>query len=167
MRPFIAELSRVADTLVAAYPNAGLPNAIGQYDEEPQETRALHRANGRLGPGQHRRRLLRHHAGAHPAIAEDGGEGLTRARGPERPVAHAAVRARAVRDGRLMRPTFVNVGERTNVTGSARFRKLITDGDYDRRPVGRAPAGRGGAQVIDVNMDEGLLDRRGDGPSST
>ena len=72
MRPHIAELSRVADTLVAAYPNAGLPNAIGQYDEEPHETGHHLHEWAESGHGQHRRRLLRHHARPHPPRGRGG-----------------------------------------------------------------------------------------------
>ena len=72
MRPFIAEMSRVADTLVAAYPNAGLPNEMGQYDEQPHQTAHAGRGVGEGRAGQHSGRLLWHDAGSHPACRRVG-----------------------------------------------------------------------------------------------
>ena len=65
MRPYVAELSRIADCFVHAYPNAGLPNAFGEYDEEPEDTAEVLGEFARVGPDQRRRRVLRHHAGPH------------------------------------------------------------------------------------------------------
>lgn len=157
MRPHLAELSTVADTLICAYPNAGLPNEMGQYDETPEEMAAQ--------------------------VAEFAREGLVNVVGgccgstPE----HIAAIARAVADlppraipeiePRLrlsgLEPfvktddiPFVNVGERTNVTGSARFRKLITNGDYAAALDVARDQVENGAQIIDVNMDEGLIDSK-------
>ena len=164
MRAHIAELARIADTLICAYPNAGLPNEFGDYDESPEGMAGARRVR-RGRPGQHRRRLLRHHAGAHP--------------GDRRGVA-ACRRGWCRRPSRLrlsgLEPfmltpeiTFVNIGERTNVTGSAKFRKLIMAGDYaaaldvardqvaERRPDhrrqhGRGPAGCEAAMVTFLNL---------------
>ncbi|UFM64354.1 methionine synthase [Paracoccus sp. MA] len=157
MRPHLAELSGVADTLICAYPNAGLPNEMGQYDESPEEMAAQ--------------------------VAEFAREGLVNVVGgccgstPE----HIAAIARAVADlppraipeiePRLrlsgLEPfvktddiPFVNVGERTNVTGSAKFRKLITNGDYAAALDVARDQVENGAQIIDVNMDEGLIDSK-------
>ena len=155
MRAHIAELGRLADTFVCAYPNAGLPNEFGYYDESPEFMAEL----------------LGEFADAGLVNVVGGCCGTT----PEHIAAIAeAVAGKAPREipevPRQLRLSglesfaltpeipFVNVGERTNVTGSAKFRKLITAGDYAAAlDIARAQV-ENGAQVIDVNMDEGLLD---------
>ncbi len=155
MRAHIAELARVCDTLICAYPNAGLPNEFGHYHESPED-------------------MARH-------LGEFADTGLINIVGgccgttPE----HISAIAEAVR-GKKPRPIpepaqllrlsglepftltpqipFVNVGERTNVTGSAKFRKLVTAGDYTAALAIARDQVENGAQIIDVNMDEGLLD---------
>ncbi len=155
MRAHIAEIARVADTLVCAYPNAGLPNEFGLYDESPAAMAEM----------------LGEFASAGLVNIVGGCCGTT----PE----HIRAIAEAVRDKtprkipelpRQLRLSglepftltpeipFVNIGERTNVTGSAKFRKLITAGDYAAALVVARDQVENGAQVIDVNMDEGLLD---------
>ncbi|NBN63340.1 methionine synthase [Pannonibacter tanglangensis] len=155
MRAHIADLSRVAQTLVCAYPNAGLPNEFGEYDESPE----------------HMARLVGEFAASGLVNIVGGCCGTT--------PAHIKAIAEAVADKaprklpdvpRLMRLSglepfvltpeikFVNVGERTNVTGSARFRKLIKEGDYTAALDVARQQVENGAQIIDVNMDEGLLD---------
>jgi len=155
MRAHVAEIGRVADTFVCAYPNAGLPNEFGYYDESPEFMAGL----------------LGEFADAGLVNVVGGCCGTT----PE----HIAAIARAV-DGKTPRAIpdvpkqlrlsglesfaltpeipFVNVGERTNVTGSAKFRKLVTAGDYAAALAVARDQVENGAQVIDVNMDEGLLD---------
>ncbi len=117
MRPHLAELSRVADTLVCAYPNAGLPNAFGGYDETPEETAEFIARVRPLGPRQRRRRVLRHDAGAYRARSRDAVDGI----GPrEVPEAKPYMRLSGLEPFVLTPETnFVNIGERTNVTGSA------------------------------------------------
>ncbi len=155
LRPYIEELARVADTCVCAYPNAGLPNAFGEYDEAPRETADILReyaesglvniVGGCCGTTPEHIRLLRE------AVA---------GRAPRR-IALLPVKCRLagleplnIDDESL----FVNVGERTNVTGSAKFRKLIEAGDYGAALEVARQQVTSGAQVIDVNMDEGMLD---------
>jgi len=155
MRAHIAEIGRVADTFVCAYPNAGLPNEFGYYDESPEFMAGL----------------LGEFADAGLVNVVGGCCGTT----PEHIAAIAkAVAGKAPRQvpelPRQLRLSgleafaltpeipFVNVGERTNVTGSAKFRKLITAGDYAGALVVARDQVENGAQVIDVNMDEGLLD---------
>ena len=155
LRAHIQEISRIADTHVSAHPNAGLPNAFGEYDETP-ETMAAH---------------LREWATSGLLNIVGGCCGTT----PE----HIKAIADAVRDiapraipspAPLLRlsglepmtvgpdTNFVNVGERTNVTGSAKFAKLILEGNYSEALVVARQQVESGAQLIDVNMDEGLLD---------
>ncbi|NVO12543.1 MAG: methionine synthase [Rhodoplanes sp.] len=155
MRAHIAELSRVADTLVCAYPNAGLPNEFGLYDESPEFMAGL----------------LAEFASAGLVNVVGGCCGTTPAH--IRAIAQA-VAGKAPREVAQPKPflrlaglepftltpeiPFVNVGERTNVTGSAKFRKLIKAGDYAAALSVARDQVENGAQVIDVNMDEGLLD---------
>jgi 5-methyltetrahydrofolate--homocysteine methyltransferase len=155
LRPYVQELARVADTYVCAYPNAGLPNAFGEYDETPQETAEilcefaasgmLNIVGGCCGTTPEHIRLIR-----------DSVQTLTRRTVPALPVKCrlAGLEPLSIDDESL----FVNVGERTNVTGSAKFRKLIEAGDYAAAlDVARQQVANG-AQMVDVNMDEGMLD---------
>ncbi|MFL5125432.1 MAG: methionine synthase, partial [Microvirga sp.] len=155
MRAHIEEIAKVADTLVCAYPNAGLPNEFGLYDERPEATAAM----------------LAEFADAGFVNIVGGCCGTT----PDHIAAiAAAVKGKAPREvperAPLMRLSglepfvltkdipFVNIGERTNVTGSAKFRKLITGGDFAAALDVARDQVANGAQIIDVNMDEGLLD---------
>ncbi|GAW48363.1 B12-dependent methionine synthase [Nocardioides sp. PD653] len=155
MRPYIAELSRLADTFVSCYPNAGLPNAFGEYDEAPEETSAIigeFAASGLVN-------LVGGCCGTTPAhiaaiaAAVDGKDRRT-------PVEVApAMRLSGLEPFAITEDSlFVNVGERTNITGSAKFRNLIKAGDYDTALTVAAQQVENGAQVIDVNMDEGMID---------
>ena len=149
------ELSRIADTHVCAYPNAGLPNAFGEYDETPAQTAEILREFATSGFLN----MLGGCCGTTPdhirAMA------LAVADVPPRVVPTIA---RACRLSGLEPLTidaqslFVNVGERTNVTGSAKFRKLIEAGDYTAAVDIARQQVANGAQIIDVNMDEGMLD---------
>ncbi len=157
MRGHISELSRVCDTLVCAYPNAGLPNEFGLYDESPEamaklvaefaESGLVNMVGGCCGTTpDHIRAIAQAVAGKAPR------------RLPEIP---CLMRLSGLEPFTLTREIpFVNVGERTNVTGSAKFRKLITNGDYAAALDVARDQVAAGAQVIDVNMDEGLLDSK-------
>ena len=155
MRPHVAELSRLADTFVHAYPNAGLPNAFGEYDEASHETAAILQEFAEAGLVN----MVGGCCGTTPAhIGAIAGvvDGLA-PRGV--PTIAPALRLSglepfAIGDDSL----FVNVGERTNITGSAKFRNLIKDGDYDTALAIAVQQVENGAQVIDVNMDEGMID---------
>ncbi|MGY1802312.1 methionine synthase [Blastococcus sp. SYSU D00922] len=155
MRPYLAELSRVADTFVSCYPNAGLPNAFGEYDESPEETAGILAEFAGSGFVN----LVGGCCGTTPAhiarIAEvvEGGK-------PRVPVQAApALRLSGLEPVTVTEDSlFVNVGERTNITGSARFRNLIKAGDYPAALAVARQQVEAGAQVIDVNMDEGMID---------
>ncbi|MCZ2820343.1 methionine synthase [Modestobacter sp. VKM Ac-2977] len=155
MRPYIAEISRIADTFVSCYPNAGLPNAFGEYDESPEETAAIvgeFAESGFLN-------LVGGCCGTTPAhIAAIAGAVAGRA--PRTPVEVApALRLSGLEPLTVTEDSlFVNVGERTNITGSARFRNLIKAGDYPTALAVARQQVEAGAQVIDVNMDEGMID---------
>jgi 5-methyltetrahydrofolate--homocysteine methyltransferase len=155
MRAHIAELSRVADTLVCAYPNAGLPNEFGGYDEGPDEMAAL--------LGEFATAGLVNIVGGCCGTTPDHIRAMARAVAGKRPRAIPQIPPRLRLSGLeafTLTPEipFVNVGERTNVTGSARFRKLVTAGDYPAALAVARDQVENGAQIIDINMDEGLLD---------
>ncbi len=155
MRPYIAEMARIADTFVSCYPNAGLPNAFGEYDESPErqagyiadfaEAGLVNLVGGCCGT-------------APPHIAEIAKvvEGL---RPREVPHLSEATRLSGLEPLNITDDSlFVNIGERTNITGSARFRNLIKAEDYDTALSVALQQVEVGAQVIDINMDEGMID---------
>ncbi len=155
MRPFLAELSRVADTFVSAYPNAGLPNAFGEYDEAAAETAETLSEFADAGLVN----LVGGCCGTTPdhiaAIAKSVAGKTPRAV----PEAASAMRLSGLEPMNITAESlFVNVGERTNITGSAKFRNLIKAGDYDAGLSVAVQQVEAGAQVIDVNMDEGMID---------
>ena len=155
LRQHVAEISRIADTFTLAYPNAGLPNEFGLYDESPEymagmlgefaESGLVNIIGGCCGTTP-----------AHIAAFADRVKGLAPRRPPK---VEPLLRLSGLEPFTLTSDiNFVNVGERTNVTGSARFRKLIKNGEFSAAlDVAREQVANG-AQIIDVNMDEGLLD---------
>ena len=156
MRPYLAELAAIAECRVSCYPNAGLPNAFGEYDETPDETAALigefaesglvNIVGGCCGTTpEHIAALARALDGVPPRAVPAAAPSGSRFSGLE---------TLAVRDD----GTFLMVGERTNVTGSARFARLVKSGDLAAAADVALDQVRGGANIIDVNMDEALLD---------
>lgn len=155
MRAHIAELARVAGTLICAYPNAGLPNEFGHYHESPDD---MARHLGEFATAG-LVNIVGGCCGTTPehihAIAE-AVKGKTPRAIPEPP---ALLRLSGLEAFTLTPEIpFVNVGERTNVTGSAKFRKLVTAGDFPAALAIARDQVENGAQIIDINMDEGLLD---------
>jgi 5-methyltetrahydrofolate--homocysteine methyltransferase len=155
LRAHIADIGRVADVLVCAYPNAGLPNEFGQYDESPEYMARL--------IGEFARDGLVNIVGGCCGTTPDHIAAIAAAVAPHKPRVVPVIEPRLRLSG--LEPfeltpaiPFVNVGERTNVTGSAKFRKLITAGDYTAALQVARDQVANGAQVVDVNMDEGLLD---------
>jgi 5-methyltetrahydrofolate--homocysteine methyltransferase len=155
MRPYIAEMSRVADTFVSCYPNAGLPNAFGEYDEAAEETAAVVAEFAEAGFVN----LVGGCCGTTPAHIGAIARAVADKPRREVPTVAPAMRLSGLEPFTITDESlFVNVGERTNITGSARFRNLIKDGDYDTALSVAAQQVENGAQVIDVNMDEGMID---------
>ena len=155
MRPHIAELSDVADTLVCAYPNAGLPNEFGGYDQTPESMARQLEAFARDGLLN----IVGGCCGSTPEHIRAIAEAVRPYKPRKPPRSEPLLRLSGLEPFTLTREIpFVNVGERTNVTGSARFRKLITAGDYPAALEVARDQVQNGAQVIDINMDEGLID---------
>ena len=155
IRPFLAALSGVSSRFVSCYPNAGLPNEFGEYDESA----ALMAAN----IGEYARSGLANIVGSccgstpeHTRAIADAVAGLAprKPRAPSKNTLLSGMEPLEIRAD----ANFVNVGERANVTGSARFRRLIRRGRYDDAVEVARRQVEDGAQVLDVNMDEGMLD---------
>jgi 5-methyltetrahydrofolate--homocysteine methyltransferase len=155
MRPFVEDLAQIASTWVACYPNAGLPNEMGLHDEQPEDTSRFLGDFARDG-------LVNIVGGccgttpAHIRAIAAAIDGVPPRRPPEpRP----ATRFSGLEPFEITPDTnFVMVGERANVTGSARFRRLISEGDYQTAVEVALEQVRGGANLLDVNMDADLLD---------
>ncbi|MBV8562831.1 MAG: homocysteine S-methyltransferase family protein, partial [Actinobacteria bacterium] len=155
MRPFVEDLSRIATTWVACYPNAGLPNELGLHDEGPEDTSRFLGEFARDGlvnivggccgtTPEHVRRIAQSVDGVAPR---------------RMPAPHPATRFSGLEPFEIREDTnFVMVGERTNVTGSARFRRLIEGKDFQEAVEVALEQVRGGANLLDVNMDADLLD---------
>ena len=157
MRPYLAELARVAGAWISCYPNAGLPNAFGEYDEQPEETARLLREFATSGMVN----LLGGCCGTTPdhirAVAA-AVAGVTPRQHPAAPDQSPAEFSGLERLKIRPDSNFLLIGERTNVTGSRRFARLIREQDYAGAADVALEQVRGGANVVDVNMDEGMLD---------
>jgi 5-methyltetrahydrofolate--homocysteine methyltransferase len=158
MRPHLEELARLAESYVLCYPNAGLPNAFGQYDQLPDETGAL--LQGFVTDGL--ANIVGGCCGTTPDHIRAIGDAVRGLTPRALPAASAAEHYSQFSGLELLtiRPdsNFQMIGERTNVTGSARFARLIKNNDYAAAAQVAAEQVRNGANVIDVNMDEGMLD---------
>ena len=157
MRPYVAQLSALADTYISCYPNAGLPNAFGEYDEAPAVTAGLLREFTESGLVN----IVGGCCGTTPEHVRALREAVTSL--PPRRVPRSPAAAGNSRYSGLevleIRPesNFIMIGERTNVTGSRKFKRLIKSGDYTTALEVAVEQVRGGANVLDVNMDEGML----------
>merc|ERR1719149_500152 len=162
MLPFMQALANVAECLVHSYPNAGLPNAMGGYDETPEsfatsvklflDTGLVNMLGGCCG-------TTPEHIGAVDKMLNDAIAAGKPFKVREPQPDFGEMRISGLEPMTIDKSTgFVNVGERCNIAGSIKYKKLILNGDYDKAlEIARAQA-ESGAQVIDVNMDEGLLD---------
>ena len=155
MRPFLHDLAEIAPCFISAYPNAGLPNEFGEYDQSPEEMMAYIREFAESGlvniiggccgtTPEHIRLMVKATESVKPRPVKVGEE-LMSLSGME-PL--------------IVRPesNFINIGERTNVTGSRKFARLIKEDKYEEALEVARQQVEGGAQIIDVNMDEGMLD---------
>ncbi len=180
MRPHLAELARLTDAWVSVYPNAGLPNAFGEYDELPDETAGLLREFAESGLANiiggccgttpaHIRATVAALRGIKPRTRRASAAEVTSHKSQEASSENqlvssdlqlAAFTRLSGLEPLTIRPdsNFQMVGERTNVTGSRKFARLIKDGNFTEAAAVALEQVRGGANVVDVNMDEGMLD---------
>ena len=155
MRPYIAEVARLADTFVSCYPNAGLPNAFGEYDESPERQAGYLAEFAEAGLVN----LVGGCCGTAPAHIAEIAKAVEGMPPRELPQIEVATRLSGLEPLNITAESlFVNIGERTNITGSARFRNLIKAADYDTALSVALQQVEVGAQVIDINMDEGMID---------
>lgn len=155
LEPYVKELSRISTSLVSAHPNAGLPNEFGEYDQTAEEMAAIIESFAERGFLN----IVGGCCGTSPDHIRAIAETVTKYAPRTIPEIQSACRLSGLEPFNITKDSlFVNVGERCNVTGSARFKKLILNGDYDEAlDVARAQV-EDGAQIIDINMDEGMLD---------
>ena len=157
LRPYLEELSNKAETHVSAHPNAGLPNAFGEYDESPAEMARVveeFAASGFLN-------IVGGCCGTTPAHIEAIANAVAKYAPRVLPDIPKACRLSGLEPFTIDRSSlFVNVGERTNITGSAKFARLIREENYTEALEVALQQVEAGAQVIDINMDEGMLDSK-------
>jgi 5-methyltetrahydrofolate--homocysteine methyltransferase len=171
MRPYVSELARIADAYLSCYPNAGLPNAFGEYAEQPSETSALleefarsgfvNIVGGCCGTTPDHIRAIADAVKPLPPRPVRAGRSASPGGPPAEPSGPGVRFSRfAGLETLTIRPdsNFQMIGERTNITGSARFARLIRAGNYAEGAAVALEQVRGGANLIDVNMDEGMLD---------
>ncbi|OAM52137.1 methionine synthase [Methylovorus sp. MM2] len=157
MRPYAEELSKVADTFVCIYPNAGLPNPMSDtgFDEEPKDTSSLLKEFAESGFVN----IAGGCCGTTPAHIKAIADELKIIEPRRIPDVSAATRLSGLEPFTIDETSlFVNVGERTNVTGSKAFARMILNGQYEEALIVARQQVENGAQVIDINMDEGMLD---------
>jgi 5-methyltetrahydrofolate--homocysteine methyltransferase len=155
LRPYIEELARIADVYVSAYPNAGLPNAFGEYDEVACETAELIREFATSGFVN----IVGGCCGTTPDHIRHIAEAVAKLPPRKPPQIEQRLRLSGLEPLNIGPDSlFLNVGERTNVTGSAKFRRLIEADDYNAALEVARQQVASGAQAIDINMDEGMLD---------
>lgn len=155
LRQYVQEMSRVANCFVSAHPNAGLPNEFGEYDQTAQEMVAIveeFAASGFLN-------IIGGCCGTTPAHIKALAEVMSKYSPRPIPNIEPACRLSGLEPFNITKDSlFVNVGERCNVTGSAKFKRLIVEEDYSTALEVALEQVENGAQVIDINMDEGMLD---------
>ena len=157
LRPFLSDLSRVADTFVSAHPNAGLPNQFGEYDLDAAEMSEIVAEYAQSGLVN----IIGGCCGTTPDHIRLIAEKVQNQKPREIPTKQPVMRLSGLEPFIADDTTgFVNVGERTNVTGSAMFKRLILNGDFDEALAVARQQVENGAQVIDINMDEGMLDSK-------
>jgi len=157
LRPYLKELSRVAACYVSAHPNAGLPNEFGEYDQTAEEMAAIVEDFARSGFVN----IIGGCCGTTPAHIAAIARVVTPYAPRALPEIEPACRLSGLEPFNIRKDSlFVNVGERCNITGSARFKRLIVDADYTQALEVALEQVENGAQVLDINMDEGMLDSK-------
>lgn len=155
IRPYVDEFSKIADTNVLVYPNAGLPNEFGGYDEDPHDMAIFLDEFASSGLVN----IIGGCCGTGPEHIQEFNKSVKNKTPREIPIGLPLTKLSGL-ESVIIRPdsNFINIGERTNVTGSSKFRKLIKEDLYDEALSVALDQVQNGAQIIDVNMDEGLID---------
>jgi len=157
LRQYIEEVSNLADTHISAHPNAGLPNEFGEYDETPEEMAkelADWAKQGYLN-------IIGGCCGTSPEYIKAIIDEVQKYPPRNTPIIEKQCRLAGLEPQNIAPDSlFVNVGERTNVTGSAKFKRLIVEGDYETALEVAKDQVENGAQIIDINMDEGMLESK-------
>lgn len=157
LKPHIQTLSDIANTYVSAHPNAGLPNEFGEYDETAEETAALLHGFAKSGIVN----IVGGCCGTTPAHIQAISKEMAKFPPRQIPEIAPACRLSGLEPFNITKDSlFVNVGERTNVTGSKKFLRLIKTGEFTEALDVARDQVEGGAQVVDINMDEGMLDSK-------
>ncbi len=164
LRPYVENLSRIASTCVSAYPNRGLPNEFGEYDETVEHMAAAiedYLQSGLVNIiggccGTTPEHISAFNELAHKYSSGNQGAGIRKPAAKNHVTLLSGLEPFAIREDSL----FINVGERTNVTGSAKFARLIREEDYEEALQVARQQVENGAQIIDINMDEGMLDSK-------
>lgn len=155
MRPFIQELSKIADCYISIYPNAGLPNEFGEYDESPKAMRKVLDEFAEVGFYN----IVGGCCGTTPDHIKVFAEMALKHKPRTIPKIEPYLRLSGL-EPLVLRPdsNFINIGERTNVTGSKKFARLIKEDNYEEALSVARQQVENGAQVLDINMDEGMID---------
>ncbi|KUG24751.1 5-methyltetrahydrofolate--homocysteine methyltransferase [hydrocarbon metagenome] len=155
MRPFIQELSKIANCYISIYPNAGLPNEFGEYDESPEAMKKVLDEFAEAGFYN----IVGGCCGTTPDHIKVFAEMALKHKPREIPKVEPYLRLSGL-EPLVLRPdsNFINIGERTNVTGSKKFARLIKEENYEEALSVARQQVEGGAQVLDINMDEGMID---------
>ena len=155
IRPYVDEFSKIADTNVLVYPNAGLPNEFGGYDEDPHDMAIFLDEFASSGLVN----IIGGCCGTGPEHIQEFNKSVKNKTPRDIPIGLPLTKLSGL-ESVIIRPdsNFINIGERTNVTGSSKFRKLIKEDLYDEALSVALDQVQNGAQIIDVNMDEGLID---------
>ena len=157
LRQYIEEVSNIADTHISAHPNAGLPNEFGEYDETPEE---MAKELGEWAE-QGYLNIIGGCCGTSPEYIKAIVDEVQKHQPRKIPVLEKQCRLAGLEPQNITPDSlFVNVGERTNVTGSARFKRLIVEGDFETALEVAKEQVENGAQIIDINMDEGMLESK-------
>ncbi len=157
MRPYVEELSQIANVPLIVFPNAGLPNELGGYDQSPEAMKTLLGEFGKSGFFN----ITGGCCGTTPEHIKAIAEAVVDLPPRKIPAANPYTQLSGM-EPLTIRPdsNFVNIGERTNVTGSAKFARLIREGNYTEALSVALQQAESGAQILDINMDEGLLDSK-------
>jgi 5-methyltetrahydrofolate--homocysteine methyltransferase len=157
LRQYVQEMSRISETAVSAHPNAGLPNEFGEYDLDAEHMAGYIKEWAESGYLN----IVGGCCGTTPTHIKAIAEAVANITPRQKPALAVECRLSGLEPFNIGKDSlFVNVGERNNVTGSALFRRLIKEGDYDKAIEIALTQVENGAQVIDINMDEGLLDSK-------